>query len=110
MNVRAPVTAMIWGSVIGSVIGFAVRTYYQATATSDAGTPATANAFSVLSWSLWFGLLVQVLVGGIVVVAFARKKDAQPILSIEDFWGGMLIGFLAGYGGKAFLQQVIGKG
>jgi hypothetical protein len=43
------------------------------------------------------------MISGIVVVAFARKKDAQPILSVEDFWGGVFVGFLVGYTGKSFL-------
>ena len=53
-------------------------------------------------------LLTAVIIASIVVVAFARKKDAQPILSIEDFYGGLFIGFLSAYGGSALLQQVIG--
>lgn len=50
---------------------------------------------------------VEKEVGSLLVIAFARKKDAQPILSIEDFWGGVLIGFLAGFLGKSFLDRFI---
>jgi len=35
----------------------------------------------------------------VVVVAFARKSSAQPLVSVEDFWGGMVIGFTVGYFG-----------
>jgi hypothetical protein len=34
-----------------------------------------------------------------VTIAFARKASAQPIISIEDFWGGSLIGFSVGFFG-----------
>ena len=40
-----------------------------------------------------------------VVVAFARKSSAQPLVSVEDFWGGLVIGFTVGYFGfHQFLQ------
>jgi hypothetical protein len=55
-------------------------------------------------------LLAAMMISGIVVVSFARKKDAQPILSVEDFWGAVFVGFLAGYTGKAFLIQAITPG
>jgi hypothetical protein len=41
------------------------------------------------------------------VVAFARKKDAQPFISIEDFYGGFFVGFSAGYVGKSLLAAVL---
>jgi hypothetical protein len=44
-----------------------------------------------------------------VVVAFARKRDTQPILSIEDFWGGLFIGAMTGYTGKSALNQILPK-
>jgi len=32
-----------------------------------------------------------------VIIAFARKSAAQPIVSVEDFWGGAFISFMTGY-------------
>jgi uncharacterized membrane protein YfcA len=58
--------------------------------------------------SYLLSLITAMMIAGIVVVAFARKKDAQPILSVEDFWGGVFVGFLAGYSGKAFLEKTLG--
>ena len=31
------------------------------------------------------------------------KKDVQPFVTIEDFWGGILLGFLVGTSGQVFL-------
>ena len=42
-----------------------------------------------------------------LVVTFARKKDSQPIMTIEDFWGGVLVGVLAGYTGKSILDKYL---
>jgi hypothetical protein len=35
-----------------------------------------------------------------------RKKDVQPFLTIEDFWGGILLGFLVGTNGQMFLGLI----
>ena len=96
MNVRAPLKAIIYGSVIGSIIGYLVKEG-MADTTQFQRTP------------FWLRMLKAVLVSGIVVVAFARKKDAQPVLSIEDFWGGVFVGFLSAYGGESLLHQFTGE-
>lgn len=106
MNIRSPLGAIISGAVVGSIVGYIVRT-----ATDEA---ALQRLFAPTGTSLVFlrffvGLVAAVLIGAMVVVAFARKKDAQPILSIEDFWGGLFIGFLSAYGGDALLMKVAGK-
>jgi hypothetical protein len=48
---------------------------------------------------------VAILATLAVVIAFARKTTAQPIVSVEDFWGGVLIGFSVGFFGfQAFTR------
>ncbi|HSF51191.1 MAG TPA: hypothetical protein VLA74_10565 [Nitrososphaeraceae archaeon] len=37
-----------------------------------------------------------------------RKKDVQPFLTVEDFWGGLLLGFFVGYIGKSFIDRFFG--
>lgn len=102
LNIRAPLKAMIYGSIIGSVMGFILRSI------NDSLTVVVPTDWiSILSWLV--KLFGNVLLSAIVVIAFARKKDTQPILSIEDFWGGVFIGFLAGYTGKSILNQFIGS-
>jgi hypothetical protein len=103
MNVRAPLMAIILGSVAGSAIGYIVKVGVDPDMVLKLPTASTARANDV---RFLFGLLTAVLLASIVVVAFARKKDAQPILSIEDFWGGLFVGFLSAYGGDALLKQI----
>jgi hypothetical protein len=103
LNIRAPLHALIIGSFIGSVSGFLLRSIFdQGSIQSLIENP---SASTIISWIV--ALIGNILLGAIVVVAFARKKDAQPILAIEDFWGGVLVGVLAGYSGKSFLDQFI---
>lgn len=104
MNVRAPMRAMIEGSMIGGLLGFLVRHGFESRFLSSLFCGSTAENAA----SSWPGLLTSILAAAMVVVAFARKKDSQPILSIEDFWGGLFVGFLTAYGGNALLQSVMG--
>jgi hypothetical protein len=106
MNVRAPLGAIITGSAIGSIVGYLVRAGLDPTILIKVLTTHTPEE----TIRFWAGLVTAILIGGIVVVAFARKKDAQPILSIEDFWGGLFVGFLSAYGGEGLLKQVTGGG
>ena len=41
------------------------------------------------------------------VVLFARKKDVQPLIAIEDFWGGIAIGFLVAYSGPQLIKNLL---
>lgn len=103
LNVRAPLQALIFGSVLGSISGFLLRSIFDPTSiqTLTAGPAASV-------WIPWVVALIgNVLLGVIIVIAFARKKDAQPILAIEDFWGGVFVGVLAGYSGKSLLDQFL---
>lgn len=103
LNIRAPLKAIIYGSLAGSIIGYVLRSLYEQGSAAIVLSDAQKN----ITWLT--GLFGNLLLSVIVIVAFARKKDAQPILSIEDFWGGFFIGFLAGYTGKSFLDKFLGK-
>ncbi|MGB8030679.1 MAG: hypothetical protein WCF30_13580 [Terracidiphilus sp.] len=101
LSVRAPLYALILGSILGSIAGFLLRSIFdQGTLGGPIGKP---TASTVLTWTV--ALIGNVLLGAIAVVAFARKKDAQPMLAIEDFWGGVFVGVVAGYSGKSLLNQ-----
>jgi len=36
----------------------------------------------------------------------AAEKEIFPFLTIEDFWGGILVGFLTSYTSNQILEQV----
>jgi len=80
MNVRAPLRAIIIGALVGAAIGFIVRDNSH-----DKLIPALfASAAAALPGArldFWLTLVTYLIAAAMVVVAFARKKDAQPILS-----------------------------
>lgn len=96
LNVRAPLWYSIIGGALGSLLGGSGRLLQD--------PPAGASIGSVAS------TLALVLILGIATIIFsARKADTQTFVTVEDFWGGVLVGFLIGYSGTAAFQGVIGN-
>jgi hypothetical protein len=100
-NIRAPLGAVLRGAIWGAIVGSVLHALYANQAGSTVGGPSLLPFLSQT--------LAGILLGGVLVVAFARKKDAQPFISIEDFYGGFFVGFSAGYIGKALLDKVLPK-
>jgi hypothetical protein len=92
LPIKASLTSMIVGAVIGGVGGWF---------TSQGGA-ATLDIAHGLS------LAVSVVIAAMAVVLFARKKDAQPLIAIEDFWGGVAVGFLVAYFGPKVISGLLG--
>ena len=94
IQVKASLTSMVIGAVIGGLGGWF---------TSQAST-ATAAPDTVLS------LTVSLVMAAMSVVLFARKKEVQPIITVEDFWGGVALGFLVAYSGPKMIATLAGGG
>ena len=93
LNIRAATASALIGAILGSILGSVVN--------SKVALNDMQSAARVFLTSSIFAI--------IIVVAFARKNNVQQIVSVEDFWGGMFIGFLVGYSGETFINSVIGK-
>lgn len=96
--VRPPLGANIAGAICGGALGTTAKWLRQLTTSPDASFDFTFLSASALS-----------IILAIVMVVFSsrRTSDVQPILTIEDFWGGMLAGFLVGYLGHEFFGKVV---
>jgi len=93
VNIQASMFSALVGSVLGSLLGAFVRTPPQSASPLEIGrTMLTSAIFAI-----------------IIVVAFARKSNVQQIVSVEDFWGGVFIGFLTGYTGESFVNSILGS-
>jgi hypothetical protein len=84
-NIRAAMGAIAIGAVIGAAMGTILKSL---TAPTPSGLAYTLRIISA-----------SIVASVAVVIAFARKSSAQPIVSVEDFWGGALIGFSVGFFG-----------
>lgn len=101
LSVSASLKTLMVGAAFGSAAGYLVRdALSRAPAESFLAGSAGGAQFTAL-------LIANIILAVIAVIVFARKKDVQPLLSIEDFWGGILIGFLTGYSGQSFLKGLV---
>lgn len=85
-NIRATMGAIAIGAVIGAAMGTLLKSL-------TASTPSSGMAYILRV------MAASIVASIAVVIAFARKSNAQPIVSVEDFWGGALIGFSTGFFG-----------
>jgi hypothetical protein len=91
LPVKAAVGSMVAGSVLGSMAGW-----------------FTAKGGQVNSPGELLGGCVTLVLSAMGVVLFARKKDVQPLIAIEDFWGGVAVGFLIAYSGPRVISGLLG--
>jgi hypothetical protein len=99
--VRPPIGANIIGAVIGGVLGTSAKWLQQSVTGED----------MVFSIKFFTSTLLSIILGIVMVVFSSRRTgEVQPILTIEDFWGGMLAGFLVGYLGHEFFGKVVPLG
>ena len=87
LSIASTIAAMTVGASAGAVLG-AILKILTSAPQSNLLSAATA-------------IIAAVLASVAVVVAFARKSGAQPMVTVEDFWGGALIGISVGFFGFA---------
>jgi hypothetical protein len=93
MTIRAPITSVMVGAIIGGMAGFGAKGLQDLQAIPPVEAP--------LAWTGW---LLTPILSAMAVVFLARKSETQSMVSVEDFWGGLVIGFLVGYGGATAFE------
>lgn len=88
-TVRPSAAAIIFGAVLGAVTGSLAR-----------------GVTGFESRSLLAGL-TSVFMAIIAAIALSRKSGSQGVLTVEDFYGGFLIGALIGYGGSSVFENAV---
>ncbi len=96
VTIRTSLWSVMVGSVIGGVLGATARLLQQGNAPGESLTVASVGGPIVLSTILSIA----------AAIFAARKSETQSFVSVEDFWGGALIGFLIGYSGTAAFENI----
>jgi hypothetical protein len=94
--------SMLLGTLVGSMLGTFVRNSEEIPKLRF-DTIALPEESIVQIMSIFVIPLIFGLIAGLILT---RKKDVQPFLTIEDFWGGIVVGFVVGYSGSQFLEQL----
>jgi hypothetical protein len=96
VTIRAALWSIILGGAIGGAVGSCAKLLQDAKSLGGhAGTSIGA-------------LLLAVILSGAAIIFSARKADAQTFVTVEDFWGGLLVGFLIGYSGTSAFHSITG--
>ncbi|MEU8030942.1 hypothetical protein [Streptomyces sp. NPDC049099] len=98
-----PVKAALWKVMLGGVTGGAVGSVGRAL--QQAQAPGALVEAAHLGPTIG-ALMLAVILSGAAIIFSARKSDAQSFVTVEDFWGGLLVGFLIGYSGTAAFSDV----
>lgn len=102
VSIRPSVRSMLFGAAGGGAIG-AVSRVFQVTPAEN------IQQFYIRDYvNVGISVVPAVILSCVAIIFMARKSDAQSFISVEDFWGGILIGFLVGYTGTSFFQQLTG--
>jgi hypothetical protein len=102
LTIRAPIAAVMIGAIIGGLAGYMARSLQDSTNPApNAGGIATLTSHLSL-----VGFILTPLLSAMAVVFLARKSDTQSMVSIEDFWSGLVIGFLVGYTGTSAFERL----
>jgi hypothetical protein len=95
---RPPLRSISLGALIGAVLGTAAKMLKEngpAVLQQKPSEVITATALAVILATI------------AVVYSSRRSNESQPVLTVEDVWGGMILGFLIGYLGNEFFQTIV---
>jgi hypothetical protein len=96
VTIRTSLWSVMAGSVAGGLLGASARMLQQSGTADVPLTLATVSASAILAAILSIA----------AAIFAARKSETQSFVSVEDFWGGALIGFIIGYSGTVAFENI----
>jgi uncharacterized protein YigA (DUF484 family) len=91
ISVRASLVSIVLGALVGGIAGWAV---------------GRSPVFTLDVLGLG-SLAISLLSAAMSVILLARKKDIQPLVSVEDFWGGIATGFIVALAGPRLVAALV---
>ncbi|WJK40782.1 hypothetical protein O7608_31145 [Solwaraspora sp. WMMA2056] len=98
VTIRCALWAVIAGSTTGGILGATARFLQQGGPQQVASGPTSAVG----------PILLAVILSIAASIFAARRTETPSFISVEDFWGGALVGFLVGYSGTAAFESLTG--
>jgi hypothetical protein len=101
LTIRAPISSVMVGAMVGGLVGHLIRVLpVLNTNASSLGDVVAKLGASIIP------LFVTVMLSAMAVVFVTRRAEVQTFITVEDFWGGSVIGFLVGYVGTDFFNNL----
>ncbi len=94
LDVLTPISSIMFGALIGGVMGGIVRIFNS------------KSSYGLLGTGL--ELLGTAILSVFAVIFVARKTGTQTLITVQDIYGGVFVGFLVGYSGRTFFDQLLG--
>lgn len=92
-DVRPPLLSMVVGTISGALLGTLAK---------------VLNAGVLSNWQdILVAIGASVVMSLIATLALSRKTGTQGFITVEDFFGGFVIGALIGYGGSSYFEKAI---
>lgn len=95
---RPPLRSISLGAVSGAILGSAAKIL------KDSGPDLLHQKPLGVITSTALAIILSSIA---VVYSSRRSNESQPVLTVEDVWGGMILGFLIGYLGNEFFQTIV---
>ena len=95
---RPPLRSISLGAVCGAILGSTAKIL------KDSGPDLMQQKPLSVVTSTALAIILSTIA---VVYSSRRSNESQPVLTVEDVWGGMILGFLIGYLGNEFFQTVV---
>ncbi|WP_432927377.1 hypothetical protein ACQPZZ_38790 [Microbispora sp. CA-135349] len=102
--VTVPIKTALWSVILGGVLGGTAGSIGRSLQEAKTIDALLADNLGACIGSL----LLAIILSGAGIIFAARKSEAQSFVTVEDFWGGLLVGFLIGYSGTAAFAKISG--
>lgn len=104
LPVSAPLFVILFGAAVGGLISYLI---FPGSRRVGSGT----NNRFLKSIIPLVGASGAMLLSVIVTIMLARISETQFLISVtvNDFWGAIVIGFAANYGGSKLLEKMLGE-
>jgi hypothetical protein len=102
-DVRPPLRSVLIGAISGAVLGGAARFVKD--------MPGAGHDVFGMGLRDWITQGIQlggsVIMAVIATIALSRKTGAQGFITVEDFFGGFVIGVLIAYEGTSYFEELL---
>lgn len=92
-DIKPPLRSMIVGSILGAFLGNLAKNLNN----------AELPSIKIMAVSIGASIVMSL----IATIALARKTGTQGFITVEDFFGGFVIGALIGYGGTEYFEKSV---